>query len=142
MNKLRVVLDTNVFLVVLAKNYKYHWIFEALVEGKFELCVSTDILMEYQEQISKRYGVSKTDATLDFLILLPSVILVEPYYNWKLIAKDGDDDKFVDCSVAGKADLIVTNDKHFKVLDSISFPPINRMRVEEFEIKYKSTFQV
>jgi len=37
MTKLRIVLDTNVFLVSLAPQYKYHWIYQYLLAGKFEL---------------------------------------------------------------------------------------------------------
>ncbi len=60
MNKLRFVLDTNVFLVSLAPNFRLHWIFEFLIDGHFDICVSTEILNEYQEIISSRYGLDKT----------------------------------------------------------------------------------
>ena len=44
MNKPRIILDTNIFLVSLAPKYKYHWIYQALLEGKFELAISNEIL--------------------------------------------------------------------------------------------------
>jgi len=67
MNKPRLVLDTNIFLVSLAVHSKYHWIYKALVNKKFDLVVSNEILTEYQEQISNRYGLGYTDASLDYL---------------------------------------------------------------------------
>ena len=87
-NRLRIVLDTNVFLVSLAENYKYHIIFKAIIEDKFDLYLSNEIVSEYEEIIQSRYGLTKTDATLDFLLLLPNVHEITPYFNWQLIEKD------------------------------------------------------
>jgi len=55
MHKPCLVLDTNVFLVSLAPHYKYHWIYQALITGKFELAIANEILTEYSEQIALRY---------------------------------------------------------------------------------------
>jgi len=137
MNKLRIIIDTNVFLVSLAEHHRYHWIFRALILGKFDLCVSTEILLEYQEQIALRYGLSQTDSTLDFLLLLSNVHLITPHYSWDIIQKDKDDNKFVDCAVAGNADFIVTDDNHFKILDDWEFPPIKRLKGDIFIELYK-----
>lgn len=45
---------------------------------------------------------------------------------------DPDDDKFVDCAIAGNADFIVTNDRHFRVLKGIKFPKVKVITLEEF----------
>jgi len=52
MNKPRLILDTNIFLVSLAPNFKYHWIYQSLIQNKYDLVLSNEILTEYQEQIS------------------------------------------------------------------------------------------
>lgn len=130
-------LDTNVFLVSLARGFKYYWIFEALLDNRFNLCVSNEILTEYEEIIEKRYGINKTSATLDFLLLLPNVLEVTPFYLWQLIEKDKDDNKFVDCAIAGNADYIISNDKHFNILSQIEFPSIEGLKYEDFEKKFK-----
>lgn len=136
MENLRLVIDTNVFLVSLAANYKLHWIFQSLLDGKFDLCVSNEILKEYEEIIGSRYGLSKTERTLDFLLLLPNVIQITPYFRWDLL-EDKDDNKFVDCALAGGCDFIVSNDKDFGKLSKISFPPIQVLTSEEFTVRYK-----
>ena len=140
MNRPKVVLDTNVLLVSLAPNYKYHWIYRSLILGKFELAVSNEILMEYQEQISLRYGLKKTDTMLDFLLMLPNVHLHNPSYLWQLIENDKDDNKFVDCFVASQSDFIVSNDRHLHQVNNNEFPSIIVIRYEEFEEKFKSQF--
>lgn len=140
MTKPRVLLDTNVFLVSLAPQYKYHWIYKSLLKGDYELAISNDIMMEYQEQIALRYGIKQTDAILDFMLLLPNVFLHNPTFSWHLIDNDKDDNKFIDCFVVSQSDFIVSNDRHLHQVKNNDFPAINVFRYEEFESKYKSVF--
>lgn len=140
MNKPRLILDTNIFLVSLSINSKYHWIYRALIEDKFDLVVSNEILTEYQEQISIRYGLDYTDASLDYLLLLPNIILINPSFLWQLVENDKDDNKFVDTYIASQSDFIVSNDRHIHQIKDNTFPQIMVLRYEEFEASYKSTF--
>jgi putative PIN family toxin of toxin-antitoxin system len=132
-NKLKIVLDTNVFLVSIASHFKYYWVYEKLQKAEYELFVSNEILTEYQEQIAKRFGLLSADTSLDFLLLYPHVHLITPHYKWQLILQDPDDDKFVDCAIAANADYIVTNDKHFQALKQIEFPKVNILTIDEFK---------
>ena len=141
MNKLRVVLDTNIFMVSLAPNYKYAWIYKCILEGKFEVAISNEILTEYHEQIVRRYGITETDASLDYLLLLPNIVISNPSFLWQLVENDKDDNKFIDCYIASQSDFIVSNDKHLHQLKHIDFPSINVLRYEEFEEKYKSILE-
>ncbi len=138
MSKIRIFLDTNIFLVSLAPNYKYNWIYLALIQNKYDLVVSNEILMEYQEQITLRYGLLKTDVSLDFLLLLPNVILKNPSYLWQLVENDKDDNKFVDCFVASQSDFVVSNDKHIHQIKDNKFPQVFVLNYKEFEDQYKS----
>ena len=42
------------------------------------------------------------------------------------------DNKFVDCAICGQAEYLVSNDKHFKVLNDIHFPPITLVTLQEY----------
>ena len=103
------------------------------MQGRYELSVSNEILMEYNEQIVKRYDLSFADAKLDFMLLLPNVHLIHPFYNWNLIQADEDDNKFVDCAIAANADYLVTHDKHFQVLKQVDFPKVSTVNLNEFQ---------
>ena len=107
MNKPRLILDTNIFLVSLAPNYKYHWIYQSLVQNKYELVVSNEILTEYEELITMKYGLEHMDASLDFLLLLPNVMLKNPSFLWQLVENDKDDNKFIDCYIAVGAIILL-----------------------------------
>jgi len=140
MSKLRLILDTNIFLVSLAPNSKYHWIYQSLIQNKYDLVVSNEILTEYQEQIVLRYGLEYTDTSLNFLLLLPNVILNNPSFLWQLVENDKDDNKFVDCYISGQCDFIISNDRHIHQTKVNQFPPITVLKYEEFLEQYKISF--
>jgi uncharacterized protein len=119
----KVVLDTNVLLVSISSKSKLHWIFKNLIEGKYILCVTTDILAEYAEIIEQQMGVLAGENALGVLENLPNVEFITNYYKFNLL-KDEDDNKFVDCCISANADFIVTHDSDFNILKKVDFPKI------------------
>jgi len=126
-----VVLDTNVFLVSLSGKSKFHWIFQGLLSGQFVLCVTTDVLAEYAEIIEQQMNAVVAESALGVLENLPNVEHINTYFKFNLL-KDTDDNKFVDCAIAGNASAIVTHDKDFNVLKTIVFPKVNVIDTEKF----------
>ena len=53
---MNIVLDTNVLLVCISERSRLHWIFQALLNAEFTLCVTTDMLAEYAEIIAREMG--------------------------------------------------------------------------------------
>ena len=53
------------------------------------------------------------------------------------VVVDKDDNKFVDCAIAGNAKFIVTNDKHFNALKDIHFPIVDVVSSADFLQKLK-----
>ncbi len=133
MRKLSVVLDTNVFIVSLIPHMKYYWVYQKVLNGDYNLLISNEILFEYQEQLTRRYDLPFVEANLDFLLLLPNVLLVHPSFRWNLIKDDPDDNKFVDCAVAANADYVVTHDRHFRILNQVEFPVVRPITIGEFQ---------
>lgn len=132
-NNLRLVLDTKVFLVSILPHHKYWWGFEGILYQRYTLLVSTEILLEYLEKCIDKYGVELSNERLEFLIEFSNVELITPYFRWELITEDTDDNKFVDCAVAGQADYIVTHDRHFNVLSGIPFPKLRTIRLDALQ---------
>jgi len=127
-----VVIDCNVFVVCLTSRSPYHLIYRSLTGRKFTLAVSQEILLEYEEIIQRKYGQSTAQAFVTLLKELPNVVHVEPFYKWLLIDTDPDDNKYCDCAITAKASYIVTEDKHFNVLKTISFPKLTTITLDEF----------
>jgi len=94
--------------------------------------LSNEILTEYEEIISRSLGLNRTDLKLQELLNLSNIHHIEPFYNWQLIEADTDDNKFADRAIACGADYLVTNDRHYNILNNIPFPPITIMKAEGF----------
>ena len=90
--------------------------------------------------VALRYGLDFTDASLEYLLLMPNVILTNPSFLWQLVENDKDDNKFVDTYIASQSDFIVSNDRHIHQIKDNVFPQISVLRYEEFENSYRSTF--
>ena len=131
-NKLTVVLDTNVLLVSLPPRSPYYPIFAGLVASSYNLAISNEILAEYEEQIAARYDDQAVKYLLDVLGTLPNVRMVTPFFRWRLMINDPDDDKFVDAAIAVNADLLVTNDRHFDILNKVGFPRVAMATAQSF----------
>ncbi len=130
---MKVVIDTNIFWISVTRKSKSNWLYQALIDGQYSLCVTTDILAEYEELIGQRIGSLAAKAVLELLELLPNVLFINRYYKWHLITSDPDDDKFTDCYVAAQAEYLVTHDKHFNLLKNLEFPSINVISLAEFK---------
>jgi putative PIN family toxin of toxin-antitoxin system len=129
---MKIVLDTNVFVTIFAPQSDNYAIFQALLQRKITLCVTTDILDEYAEIGNRFLGTTLVNNVLELFDLLPNVAYFVKYYRWQLITADPDDDKFVDCYVASNADYLVTEDKHFKVLKNVPYPPVKVISSKQF----------
>ncbi len=79
--------------------------------------------------------------SLDYLLLLPNVILKNPAYLWQLVENDQDDNKFVDCYIASQADYIISNDRHLHQIKNNEFPTVAVLKYEEFEAQFIDSFR-
>lgn len=82
--------------------------------------------------LSSYYSTQTAEIVLNLLSVARNVIYAEAYFKWNLITNDPDDNKFVDLAIAGNADYIVTNDKHFDVLKGLDFPELNVVSLNQF----------
>ena len=128
----RVVIDTNCLLAVLPSQSPYHNVWTDFIEGQLELCVSNEILSEYEEVLSIKTNPAFAEAIIKTLINKRNLIRITPTWRFRLIESDPDDNKFVDCAICGQSELIVSNDKHFDILKSINFPYVKVMRIQEY----------
>ena len=128
----RIVLDTNCLIASLSRHSGYYPVWKGLQTGKYVLCLSNDILTEYEEIIAKKTSAEVAKNVVALLLKSKNVEFVNPYFNWRLIEADHDDDKFVDCAFAANATYIVSNDKHFDVIKKVSFPRIPVLKLIQF----------
>jgi len=130
---LKIVLDTNILLVSISPRSSYHWVFQKFIDESFTLCVTTDILQEYEEIIGNHMGQEVANTVLQLIENSVNVEFITKYFRWNLISLDPDDNKFVDCAISSNAKYIVTNDKHFNVLKEVAFLKIEIVDIDKFK---------
>ena len=129
---LKVVLDTNILLSSISRKSPYSYILTALFENKYELYLSTEILLEYEEKITTIFDAQVAETLISALLMRSNVKKIEPYFDLQLIKNDIDDNKFVNCAFAGNVHFLVSNDKHFNILKTTPFPKIPLLSIAEF----------
>jgi uncharacterized protein len=107
------------------------------------LCVTTDILLEYEEIIARRYeDPLLATFVLDALQIMPNLIYARKDIFFRLIPQDQDDEKFADCAIAVSADYLVTNDRHFNPLKKLPFPVLQIVNEDEFRVIFEDFYRI
>lgn len=129
---MRIVLDTNCLIQSISPRSRYYAIWKSFVNEQNILCVTNEIITEYLEILQRLTDYETAEAVVKTILNSKFVKFVVPYYHFEIITQDPDDNKFVDCAITANARYIVTNDHHFDILKTISFPPIDVITIEEF----------
>jgi putative PIN family toxin of toxin-antitoxin system len=125
---MKVVIDSNVLLVAVGKRSRFRPIWQAFMNGDYQIVISEEIIHEYEEILNEHSAPGVTELVMEILSVSPDVIYKRIYYAWNMIKSDPDDNKFFDAAVAGNVYFLVTNDSHFNDLLHINFPRINNQR--------------
>ena len=138
----RIVLDTNSLIQSIPPRSIYHAIWQSFFDGTNTLCVSTEILAEYEEILQRLTNVDTAQLVIELIVNNPYTLMFSPYYHFELITSDPDDNKFVDCAIVASAKYIVTEDHHYDVLKSCSFPKVDVIDLDSFlrEVQQLSSY--
>lgn len=128
----RIVLDTNSLIQCISPRSKYRKIWDCYLGGDYYLCVSTEILAEYEEIIERLAGIKVAKLVIEVIINNPYTQFFTPYFKFDLISADPDDNKFVDCAIVANAKCILTEDHHCDVLKRCEFPEVHCMGIDDF----------
>lgn len=129
---MNIVLDTNCLLMSLSRRSPYYPVWRDFTGGKYTLCITNEILAEYEEILTEKVGAEIASNVISAILDFPNTKLVQVFYHLRLITSDPDDDKFVDCAFKTNARYIVTQDHHYEVLKQIPFPHIDVVSIDEF----------
>ena len=135
---MKVVLDTNVLISGAFFTGAPSQIVDSCVDGRCHMIASTDIINEYQrvgDLFSNKHP--NTDFTGFLSLLVANAFIVEPRALGKTVCRDPDDDKFIECAIAGKAQVIISGDKDLLAVSSYAGIPIVRPRkfLDEYLVK-------
>ncbi len=115
---MRVVLDANIYVSALANTQGYpRRLMEGWEQNKFDVLVSGSIIDEVGRvlrypRISKRHRQGE-EAIQRFLGLLSSqAVMVEPTEVLDVIKEDRSDNRYLECAAEGKAQYVISGDRH------------------------------
>lgn len=111
---------------------KYRIVWDSFLNGSYILCITNDIIEEYYEVMARNLNQNVAEAITQAIINRANIIRLDPHIHFHLITADEDDNKFVDCAIVANAKCIVTEDHHLDILQSIEFPHVHIMGIEDF----------
>jgi len=109
---IKVVVDTNVFVSSFFGGNPRKTV-DLWKSGQLTLCLSRPIINEYIE-VLQRFGLKNERELSELLSLFAHgfhVLFSAKTPELHLVEEDPDDDKFIECAVALKADFIISGDK-------------------------------
>jgi putative PIN family toxin of toxin-antitoxin system len=112
---IRVVLDTNVVVSALLRSGGLpEAVFNLAIGGEIQACVSEPILAEYEDVLRRaRLAIHPDKVAVALARIRAAASLVQPLAR-VTAALDPDDNVFLECAEAARADYLVTgNRRHF-----------------------------
>jgi putative PIN family toxin of toxin-antitoxin system len=131
----KIVLGTNVFIPGIFFSGPPSQILQAWKNKKLRIILSQDIIDEYHrvvESLSSKYP------TIDIFQIIELVTVHGQFVDTAeldiTICEDPDDNKFIECAIAGDTKIIVSGDKH--LLKITGYQGIAVFRPREFVDRY------
>jgi putative PIN family toxin of toxin-antitoxin system len=136
---LKAVIDTNQFVsALISKQGPSAQLLDRWRERKFILVTSHEIIAEIQRvleypHIAKKYKLSKSDVQSLLILMEHEAAVIPEPPTVHIIKEDPDDDKFLACALAAKAEYIVSGDQHLLGLGR--YMSISIVTVKDFLLK-------
>lgn len=112
MTKPGAVPDTNIIISAIFWRGRPYEFMRSAIEGRCQLILSEAILSEVSDKLKIRFGVPEERIEEYERILLANSRLVNPSTRIHAVKSDPSDNKILECALEGRADYIVTGDKH------------------------------
>lgn len=137
---IRIVADTNVLISATFWDGNSNKIIEKVENKEIELLMSKEILEEFSrvldyKEIQEKIKNKNLEMKRSVEKIISISIFVEPQEKFNIIKDDPDDDKFLDCAIAGKTDFIISQNKHLLKLKE--FKGIKIITPKEFLEAFK-----
>ena len=127
---IKIVFDTNILIssTLWDESVAQKLLFK-LIEQDAVIFSSTEILEEYQKILKRDFDYSDEEVANIMEKVLQFITLVNPCIKVNVIKEDADDNKIIECALEGKADYIISYDKH--LLNLKEYKKIKIVKPEE-----------
>lgn len=125
---IRVVLDTNVYISALMFGGLPGLLLDLALVKSFLVLISPALLEELDEKLRLKFGIASEDMAIIHTKLETFTEIVRPTISLQVVEDDPDDDRVLECAIQGRADFIVTGDRHLLKLSTYKGIPILTVR--------------
>jgi putative PIN family toxin of toxin-antitoxin system len=129
--KLRVVIDTNVFISGLNFAGKPGEVLDLLIKEEIDVLVSPFILSELGSILRKKFGWEDKQVIKVLELIKAKAIEVQPKHRVSVIKEKDADNRILECAVEGEADYIISGDKRH-ILPLREYSGIQILSPDEF----------
>jgi putative PIN family toxin of toxin-antitoxin system len=124
---LRVVLDTNVYISAFTnRRGQTFLIWNAASDRRYHLLTSPAIVREMAGVLRERFSWNEEDVAHHVRLVAKVAEIITPKVTLNIIMEDPPDNRILECAVEGRADLIVSGDRHLRRLKVYQDIPIVR----------------
>lgn len=126
----KVVIDTNIYISAIFWGGKPREVVDLGRDRSILIFTSLDIEKEIAEKLSTKFKLDEEKVNKVLLDFSTFTMPVKVIKRIQVVADDPDDDKFIDCAMACKADYIVSGDRH--LLELKEYAGIRILQASEF----------
>lgn len=139
--KLRVVFDTNVYISAILSSGNPRRVLELASRNEIELLISDPILSEIERVLRTKIFKTEFQITTTLSGIRDISVLVSPGMKLSVIDRHEADNRIIECAVQGKAQYVVSGDRH--VLSLKEYQGIKILSPTEFlgEINHAVSMQ-
>jgi uncharacterized protein len=126
--RLKAVLDTNVYIAVFQfSKGRTAALWTAVRDQRYRLLVSPDIIREMARVLRDDFGWQdeQPQKVVRRVAEVAGAGVITPHTKINAVSDDPDDNRILECAVDGKADLVVSNDRHLLDLETYAGIPIS-----------------
>jgi putative PIN family toxin of toxin-antitoxin system len=131
MTEISAVYDTNILISAFIGRGAPHKALDAVYAGKVRLIISPDMLLEFEDVISRsKFNYTNKQIRRIITIVFKVAKVVEPDFKVDIVKEDPSDNRIIEAAISGKAKYIVTGDSHLLTLGKVE--NIEIVTVNEF----------
>jgi putative PIN family toxin of toxin-antitoxin system len=110
-SKLKLVIDTNVFVPGLTFKGKPREVLDFVWSEDIEACISSFILKELEETLKKDFSWDRDQVKHTIEKIKAKTILIQPKNKVSVIKGKDDDNRILECAIEGKVQYLISGDK-------------------------------
>jgi putative PIN family toxin of toxin-antitoxin system len=114
------VYDTNILISAFIGRGVPHKVLDAVYAGKVRLVISPDMLIEFEDVISRpKFKYSEKNIRRILTVIFKVSKVVEPDFSVDIVKEDPSDNRVIEAAISGKVQYIVTGDSHLLSLKNV-----------------------